>query len=189
MDINLRKAKQIQQSINEAINAIPLHTNVQITEYDDPLKTIETTAFELNRSLFKRVELITALYKIRALVSTKNSTCGIDAKLTLIAEVQAKQELFGALSGIAPIRNLNEIVGMHDKLKNAEVTDSYGRINQQTFNSPVVDQATVDLYKAKNKELQALKVSLQDEVLELNLKTKIKLDEETVKILKEAGIV
>lgn len=189
MDITLRKAKQIQTSIQGAINSIPLQTNVQITEYDDPLKTIEALRQELTANLLKKQSLISALYKIRNLVGQKNASSGLNDKLTLIAEVQAKQDVFGAVMNAGVIRNINEVMGMHEKIKSASAVDQYGRINQQAFNSPVLDQDTIDLYKAKFKELAAEKVNLQDEVLELNLKNKIKLDAGTVKVLKDAGVL
>lgn len=189
MDITLRKAKQIQQAINEAINSIPLQSNVQITEYDDPISVIGKTRETLTDNLFKKNALISALYKIRLMVGNKNATSGIDDKLTLIAEVQAKQELFSNLMNIGVQQDMKVILGVHEKIKSMSAIDQYGRINQQTFNTFVVDQDTVDLYKAKYKELQALKVNLQDEVLELNLRTKIKLDAGTVKVLKEAGLL
>lgn len=189
MDITLRKAKQIQQSINEAINSIPLQSNVQITEYDDPVELIDKTRKSLTDNLFKKTALITALYKVRLMVGNKNATSGLDDKLTLIAEVQAKQDLFSGLMNVGVQQDMKMILGMHEKIKAAPANDGYGRIQSQSFNSFVVDQDTIDLYKAKYKELQALKVSLQDEVLELNLKTKIKLDSGTVKVLKEAGVL
>lgn len=189
MDITLRKAKQIQQAIQESINSIPLPTNVQITEYDDPIKTIHKTSQTLTDNLFKKQELISALYKIRLLVGNKNATSGLDEKLTLIAEVQAKQDVFANLMNSGVQQDVNMILGMYEKIKSMSSVDSYGRLNQQAFNVFVTNQDTVDLYKAKYKELHAQKVSLQDEVLELNLKTKIKLDSGTVKVLKEAGVL
>lgn len=189
MDITLRKAKQIQQAINEAINSIPLQSNVQITEYDDPISVIGKTRETLTDNLFKKNALISALYKIRLMVGNKNATSGLDDKLTLIAETQAKQDVFSNLMNSGIQQDMKMVLGMHEKIKAMPAVDQYGRVQTQVFSSFVVDQDTIDLYKAKHKELQALKVSLQDEVLELNLRTKIKLDAATVKTLKEAGVL
>lgn len=189
MDITLRKAKQIQTQIRQAIDTTSVSANVQITEYDDPLKVIEETRAKMITGLDTRALLIGALYEIRGLVKAKNSSAGIDKRLGQIAQLQELQDLYNSASSQGIGRPLAEVTGMHEKLKSMPSVDTYGRMNQQALNVSVMDEDASEKLKANAKACQAKKVAVQDEILELNLKSKIKLSEETTTLLKDAGVL
>ena len=77
MNITLRKANAIQHSINEAIKKIEVALTVEINEF----QTVEEVITKANSLLVendtRRQKLTMALYNIRALLGTANTSSGI----------------------------------------------------------------------------------------------------------------
>ena len=85
MNITLRKANAVQNSINEAVRNIKVDLTVELNEFQN----IEEALTKANNSLIendtRRQKLTMALYNIRALVGTANSQSGIDTNLAKAA--------------------------------------------------------------------------------------------------------
>ena len=190
MNISLRKACALQNSINETIRGITIKTTIDLNEFQDPIVELQQANDKLFSSDGRRQQLLLALYNIRGLVGTANASCGIDLKLATAAFIDKR---IGQLEGIASLSPMTEehvIVGKLDKIRNRKEDNArslYGR--EDTVTTSVVNQAQIDLAKAEIQNLKKQKQKLNDEVLELNIKTDIPLSDEVVAILTAESLI
>lgn len=185
MNINLRKANAIQNSIQENIRSIQIETTLEVNEFQDPLKVIQ----QANESLFandaRRQKLLQAFYNIRALVATANAASGISTNLAKAAFVEKRILQLTDITKSKVITDLDVIAGKLEKIKTRK-DESYG--SRDTVITGIVTAEQLAQARAEIKNLTKQKQKIQDENLELNIKTEIPLTEDTVKTLTEEGI-
>ena len=190
MNITLRKANALQNSILEAIRGIKIETQIEISEFQDA----ETVLVAANQTLFandtRRQQLLLAHYNIRGLVGAANAQSGIDLALTKAAFVDKR---IAQLTELADGKTRIEaaiIAGKLEKIRNRKEDSRaslYGRDDTVTTPVIVVEQLAGIMDEIKN--LKKNKQKLNDEVLELNIKTEIPLSDETVKVLQAEGLI
>jgi uncharacterized protein YdcH (DUF465 family) len=189
MNISLRKASAIQNNITETIRDIEIKTTVDLNEFQDVAAELQTA----NNTLFindsRRQRLLMALYNIRALVGTANAQSGIDMKLATAAFVDKRVAQLGELAANKPVMDLAVINGKLDKIRNRkeDARSIYGR--DETVSTSVISEDQLRQIKTEIQNLKKQKQKLNDEVLELNIKTEIPLSEDVVKTLTEEGLV
>jgi hypothetical protein len=190
MNISLRKANAIQASINDAIRSIKITTRVEINEFQDA-KTEMVTA---NNTLFandvRRQKLLLALYNIRSLVGTANVQSGIDTKLATAAFIDKRISQLEEISGSEVVSEITVIEGKLEKIRNRKEDSRaslYGR--DDTVTTGVVGKEQMDQITAEIKNLKKQKQKINDEVLELNIKTEIPLSEDVVATLTAEGLI
>ena len=189
MNISLRKASALQNSINDAIKGIDLKGQVTLTEFHAPIMEIDkaTTLFKTN--LHRRDALVKALYEIRKQVSAANNRVGVDDKLTDIACLEKQIQNYTALS-VNEVREQEAVVlGKLDKIKNRkeDARSIYGFEN--TVSTSVFTQEDIKGFKAFVTGAKKAKQKLQDEVLELNVRTDISLNADTVQTLNSEALL
>ena len=81
MNITLRKANAIQNSINDAVKNIKVELTVELNEFQNIEEAISKANNNLIENDGRRQKLTMALYNIRALVGTANAASGIDTAL------------------------------------------------------------------------------------------------------------
>ena len=84
MNITLRKANALQNSIQEAIKNIKVGLDVEINEFQNVEDVLAKANSELVENDGRRQKLTMALYNIRALIGTANAASGISTSLSLI---------------------------------------------------------------------------------------------------------
>jgi hypothetical protein len=190
MNISLRKANAIQASINDAIRSIKITTRVEINEFQEA-KTEMVTA---NNTLFandaRRQKLLLALYNIRGLVGTANVQSGIDTKLATAAFIDKRIGQLEEISGSDVVSDITVIEGKLEKIRNRKEDSRaslYGR--DDTVTTGVISQEQMDQITAEVKNLKKQKQKINDEVLELNIKTEIPLSEDVVATLTAEGLI
>ncbi len=190
MNITLRKANAIQNSINDAVKNIKFDTTVELNEFQDP--GVELT--KANEALFaadaRRQKLTMALYNIRALVGTANAASGIDTALAKAAFIDKRIGQLEQLSDLKPFTDLEVIKGKLEKIKSLK-DEARSRIYGygDTVSTTVVSKEQIDQAKGEILSLKKSKQKLNDEILELNIKTEIPLSEDVVKTLQAEGLV
>ena len=192
MNITLRKANAIQHSINEAIKKIEVALTVEINEF----QTVEEVITKANSLLVendtRRQKLTMALYNIRALVGTANTSSGIDTALAKAAFIDKRIGQLEELAKATVITSLDVIKGKLDKIRNDKNVESarsriYGY--SDTVSTSVVSAEQLVTIKNEIKNLKKQKQKVNDEILELNIKTEIPLSEEVVGTLTAEGLV
>lgn len=189
MKVTLRKANALQTELNNALRAIDVETNVQVSEFQNPETVISEAHAKLQVSLARRLSLVKAIYDIRGLVGAANASAGIDGKLTQIAFIQRQQELLLPLS-IRPVRVQPEVLaGRLDKMRNRKEESRYSMMGSDDVSTSILSQTDIDAFVTGIKTLKKQKQTLQDEVLELNVRTEIELTADTEATLRTEGLV
>jgi uncharacterized protein YdcH (DUF465 family) len=190
MNITLRKASAIQNTILDAIKAIKVTHAVELNEFQN----IEETITKANSSLIendgRRQKLTMALYNIRALVGTANAASGIDTALAKAAFIDKRIAQLEQLAGSSEITSLDVIKGKIEKIKSLK-DEARSRIYGygDTVTTAVLSKEQIAQAKAEVLNLKKQKQKLNDEILELNIKTEIPLADDTVATLQAEGLL
>jgi hypothetical protein len=190
MNITLRKANALQNSITETIRGIKIETAIEINEF----QTVEEELQRANNTLMtndgRRQKLLLAMYNIRGLVATANASSGIDLALTKAAFIDKRIAQLEELSKLSAITSLDVIKGKLEKIRNRKEDSRasiYGR--DDTVSTSVVAEEQIAQVKEEIKNLKKQKQKINDEVLELNIKTEIPLSEDVVATLTAEGLI
>ncbi len=190
MNITLRKANAVQNSIQDTIKGIKVNLTVEINEF----QTVEDALAKANNDLVeadgRRQRLTMALYNIRALVGTANAASGISTSLAKAAFIDKRIGQLEQLAGAGELTALDVIKGKLDKIKNDKGENRrslYGY--NDTVSTSVLSAEQIAQAKAEVLSLKKQKQKLNDEVLELNIKTEIPLSDETVATLQAENLL
>jgi len=190
MQITLRKANALQSSILEAMKNIKIETLVTINEFETPEVKLGTANTNLFVNDQRRSDLLLAQFSIRGLVGAANATSGIDAKLTQAAYIDKRMSQLTELVSADKQMDLSVIKGKLDKIRNRKEESRaslYGRDDDVT--TPVQTEEQLASVKNLMLDLKKQKQKLNDEVLELNVRTEISLTDEVVSILKKENLI
>lgn len=192
MQINLRKANALQAEIRKAISSSGVSDTVSVTEYTGDIAGALNTAMDaFATDVTRKVALNTALFNIRKSIAQANAYVGISDILADVQTIDAVMAVYSGVATKAVAKSVEEITARVEKLKTAP-TDSSSRIygdRYSTVDTSVVDQSTIDMAKAKVKELKRQKQTLQDKLLTLNVNTTITISATDEMVLKVEGIV
>lgn len=191
MKITLRKASALQQAIQEAVKNIDITVKTELNEFED----VQTKLNQVNATLIKndqrRASLTACLYDIRSLVGAANAMSGINDRLAKAAYIDKR---LGQLATLVQAEALQEsltvITGKVEKIKNdkGESRRSLYGYND-TVSTGVLVAEQVAAFKAQVLDLKKSKQKLNDEVLELNVRTEIELPSEVELVLNQEGLV
>jgi hypothetical protein len=188
MNITLRKANAIQNSIQEAIKSIKIETSISINEFQDPATELQKANAQLFENDARRQKLLLALYNIRGLVGQANAASGIDVNLAKAAFVDKR---IGQLEVIASEDVMTDLAVITGKLKKLSEDKGERRIYgyNEHVTTTVLSKDQINQAKAEIKNLKKQKQQLNDEILELNIKTEIPLSEDVVNTLTVEGLL
>ena len=188
MNITLRKANAVQNSILETIKSIKIETSVDINEFQDPEAELKRANDQLFANDARRQKLLLAYYNIRGLVGAANAQNGIDVNLTKAAFIDKRVAQLIEISSVEPYTDVEVIKGRLDKIKNSESKSRiYGY--DDSVSTSVAAKEQIDQAKAEIQNLKKQKQKINDEVLEANIKTEIPLSEDVVATLTAEGLI
>jgi len=189
MKLTLRKASALQNSIQDTIKTIEVKTNVSINEFQDSTTVLATSNADVVKNDARRDALTKALYTIRAQVGNANSTAGVADRLSESAYIDKRIGHLQTLVGAEVQADAAVISGKLDKLRNRkdDAHNYYGR--EEGVVTGVLTQVQVDAFKATQRELKKRKQKLNDEVLELNVRTEVELADDVVATLNAEGLL
>jgi hypothetical protein len=191
MNITLRKASAIQNSIAEAVKNIKVELAVELNEFQNIEDTLSKANNELITNDGRRQSLTVALYNIRALVGTANAASGIDTALAKAAFIDKRIGQLEQLAGGTEITSLEVIKGKLEKIKNDKGDSNRRSIYgyNDTVSTGVLSKDQIAQAKTEILNLKKQKQKLNDEILELNIKTEIPLGDDTVATLQAEGLL
>jgi uncharacterized protein YdcH (DUF465 family) len=191
MNLTLRKANAVQAGINDAIKSIKIEATLELNEFQD----VQAALVKANETLFandsRRQRLLLSLYNIRGLVGAANAQSGIDMKLATAAFIEKRIGQLDELAKLSAVTDLAVINGKLEKIRNDKGENSRSRIYgySDTVSTTVVSQEQIDQIKAEIQNLKKQKQKLNDEILELNIKTEIPLSDDVVAALQAEGLI
>lgn len=185
MEITLRKASALQNTINETLKSIDFGVEVSINEFQEPETEIANHLKNLQANLVKRAALTKALYDIRKKVSRANKDAGIDDRLADVAHLEKELQFYNQLASRNPRIDAKVLIGKLEKIRNRKEENIYGR-GDEIISTVLSKNDIADFRKLAN-QAKKNKQKLQDEILELNVRTMIQLDGKTAEILEDEG--
>ena len=189
MNITLRRASALQNSIQEALKNAKVETEVELNEFQNADAAITVALDAMEAAVAQRDALIVALYTIRGQVSAANSAAGIDQRLTQAAMIDKQLGYATEVADAKVALDSSVINGRLEKIRAtpAERSSIYGYNN--TVSTSILSQADITAARARVQELKKAKQRINDEVLELNIRTEIALDSDIVSTLQAVGLV
>jgi hypothetical protein len=188
MKITLRKANALQNTIQDHIKTIDVKTSVSLNEFQNPEVELEFARNQLVANDAKRASLTKALYDIRTLVGRANSQTGV---ADLLAEAAYIDKRLAQLKGLIESAVVESMIVVEGKLEKLRDTDNKSRMYgyNDTVNTGVLTAEQIDGYRAEMRNLKKQKQSINDRVLELNVRTEFALDADTVALLQAEQLV
>jgi hypothetical protein len=191
MKITLRKASALQASIQEAIKNIDIAVKTELNEFEDVRTKLDASNATLIKNDQRRASLTACLYDIRSLVGGANALNGINDRLAKSAYIDKRIGQLATLTGADTVQeSMSVIIGKVEKLK---VPDTNGRRSlygySDTVSTGVLSAEQVAQFKAQALDLKKSKQKLNDEVLELNVRTEIELPSEVEMVLNQEGLI
>lgn len=187
MKISLRKANALQTAISEALSGLDFATEVAINEFEKPTAKIAEKQDAFFKNEQRRNALLDAQYQIRENVKQKNSSNGIDDRLVKVARLEKDVNFYSRFMKMEPALDNEVIVGKLGKLKGQPDAAYYGR--EETVRTGIFAADVIVDFKGKVSSLKKSKQALQDELLELNVRNEIELNDNTVAVLKAENIL
>lgn len=188
MKITLRKANALQNSINDAIKQIDIKTEVALTEFHKPEDEIARAATAARAGIQRRELLNHALYGIRHRVAEANHASGVNRNLTEVAALEKQIQFYTGLVSKEVRESAEVLAGKLRKIGEQEAKSriyGYG----DTVNTSVFTEEDIAGFKKIVSDLKKAKQQIQDTILETNVRTEIDLSDETVKVLRDEGLV
>ena len=191
MNITLRKANAVQNSITDTVKSIKIEFDLELNEFQDVEAAITKANADLVVNDGRRQKLIMALYNIRALVGTANAASGINTALAKAAFIDKRIGQLEQFASASEMTSLEVIKGKLEKIKNDKGETSRSRIYgySDTVSTSILSKDQITQAKAEILNLKKQKQQINDEVLELNIKTEVPLNEDTVATLQAEGLI
>jgi uncharacterized protein YdcH (DUF465 family) len=191
MNITLRKANAVQNSINDTVKNIRVDLTIEINEFQNVEDTLSKANNELIVNDGRRQNLTMALYNIRALVGTANAASGIDTALAKAAFIDKRIGQLEQLANGTEITLLEVIKGKLEKIKNDKGDNTRRSIYgySDTVSTGILSKEQIAQARTEILNLKKQKQKLNDEILELNIKTEIPLGDDTVATLQAEGLL
>lgn len=189
MNISLRKASAIQNRILEAIREIKIETSIQLNEFQDAETMLNQASETLWENDQRRNLLLLSLYNIRGLVGAANSASGVDLALSKAAFIDKRIVQLSEFASLSPVDSIDVINGRLAKIKEGDQSQRGRGWNPDTVETSVITSVRLSKVKSEILYLKKEKQKLNDEILELNIKTEIPLADETVKVLTDEGLI
>jgi uncharacterized protein YdcH (DUF465 family) len=188
MKLTLRKANALQNTIQDHIKTIDVNTSLSLNEFQNPGVELTYARGVLMQNDNRRNQLTKVLYAIRAKVGRANTESGVADLLTDAAYIDKR---LGQLKGLTEGKALESDVVIEGKLEKLRQVEAKNRIYGygDTVDTGVLTAEQVEGYKAEMRSLKKEKQSINDKVLELNVRTEIELDADTVSLLQAEQLV
>lgn len=187
MQVSLRKANALQVAINEALKGLEFKSDVSINEFQNPSKEIELAKEKFDRNVQRRWNLIAALYNIRTSVASANASNNIDNLLADLARLEKDIVFFSQYVKANVRTDLKVIGGKLEKIANRE-GESYG-FHSSEVSTSIFEESDLENFRINLSTSKKKKQALQDQLLEVNVRTTIELDAGTVEVLKAEDII
>jgi hypothetical protein len=188
MKLTLRKANALQNAIQEQVKEITVTMTVSLNEFQSSTVELTNARDKLVKSDARRNTLTKVLYKVRAQVGRANVESGVADLLTDAAYIDKRLGHLKSLTESKVVEDLAVIEGKLEKLRTQEKASRMYGYND-TVDTGVLTAEQIEGYKAEMRDLKKQKQSINDKVLELNIRTEIELSAETVSVLTTESLV
>jgi hypothetical protein len=188
MKITLRKANALQNTIQDHIKTIDVKTSISLNEFQTVEGEVSVARGAVIENDLKRARLTKVLYGIRARVGRANVESGVADLLTEAAYIDKRLGHLKSLTESNAVESYTVLNGKLQKLRDSEPKSRMYGYND-TVETGVLTPEQIEAYKADMRSLKKEKQSINDRMLELNVRTEIELDADTVSLLQAEQLV
>lgn len=186
MQVSLRKANALQVAINEALKGLEFKAEISINEFQKPEAMIAAASKTFFGNAHRRSALLRSLYQIRKAVAAANAANEIDNRLADLALLEKEVTFFTSQAKAQPRLDAEVIHGKLVKIVNRTEDSYYAKAEVETSIFTADDLKSLSRLAVTAKKA---KQKLQDELLELNVRTTIELSETAVATLTAEDIL
>lgn len=193
--INLRKASAVQRELLTEICNLRQDSNftskVILDGYRDVDAVIGEARVKFDTNLRKCFSLTDVMYSIRNKIGIKNVESGISTKLTEIAKLKNIIAIHtGKVENVILPREVIEGKLMQLRAHLSKTSDSmYSYIENQGVVTSILSEDEVDTYASNLSKVKKAIRELNEDILMLNVKTVIDLDEVEVSVLEDLKLI
>ena len=187
MKLTLRKANALQNAIQDHIKTIDVKNTIQLNEFQSPEVELPKALATLVDNDTRRFALMTAIYNIRASVGRANVESGVADLLTRAALVDKRLAHLKGFTESKTQENASVLEGKLAKMREGGERRVYGY--NDSIESGVLTDVVMETFKIETRALKKEKQSINDKVLELNVRTEIELDAQTVELLQKEQLI
>jgi hypothetical protein len=190
--LNLRKAAATQTILQDLLKSINVANSIELNEFQDPATAINEANGKLFANDTRRNDVLMSIYSIRSLVGLQNAISGVGSKLTQIAYIDKRiSQLEQLIADVTPMLDMDVIQGKLEKIR-TRVNDNsrasiYG-LNDEVRTS-VLSTDQIENIRGVIRDLRKQKSALNDEILELNIKSEIELTPDVEAVLTREGLI
>lgn len=187
MELNLRKARKLESKIDSLVkklnNQVKTSKSVRVNAdiQTEVLPELVEARNEFSQNYENIISLVDAKYSIRQLIGDKNQESGINSK------INEKVKLENRLSIINNVLNSFDYLDQReledDSARYKALLENGDRFSRSTFEANFLLQKDEDNYKNEKINLNKQVEKIEDELLDLNASTKIKLSKDLVSLL------
>jgi len=188
MKISLRKANALENAIKEHISTIEAKADLSINEFQTAQVEITKARTALIANDARRAALLSILYNVRSLVGRANVESGVSELLTHAAFIEKRQAQLKLMTESTATESEAVVDGKLQRIRdNKSEHRSYGYNDSVTVGVLTAEQ--IAGYKALVLQLKKEKQSINDKVLELNVRTEITINDNDVAMLQSEQLV
>ena len=189
--LNLRKAAATQTILQDLLKSIEVANSIELNEFQDPATAINEANGKLFANDTRRNDVLMSIYSIRSLVGLQNAISGVGSKLTQIAYIDKRiSQLEQLIDGVTPMLAMDVITGKLEKIR-SRPADSRASIygHGDEVRTGVLSTEQVESVRGVVRDLRKQKSALNDEILELNIKSEIELTPDVETVLAREGLI
>ena len=191
MQVNLRKARQIEALLNKHYNT-DIECSLQYSIYGkltvDILDiSIESGIEEFDDAIDELRNINASIFEIRSLIPHANETSGINSYIAERAKYKNFLTRLNQFKYVQPIQKTDEIFSkIEAKLSGVGINSMRTNDDEVTISKCSRDQ--LGIIKQDIADCKQIIVNMDDAILEQNVATKIVLSEEIVRLLRQLSI-
>lgn len=187
MELNLRKARKLESKIDSLVkklnNQVKTSKSVRVNAdiQTEVLPELVEARNQFSDSYNNIISLVDAKYSIRQLIGDKNQESGINSRINEKVKLENRLNI------------INNVLNSFDYLDQRELEDDSARykallengdrFSRSTFEANFLLQKDEENYKEEKINLNKQVEKIEDELLDLNASTKIKLSKDLVSLL------
>lgn len=189
MKINLRKSNVLQLAIQDALKGIKFTTDATINEFQDAESKISELKAKFLADNQRHTALTESLYEIRKAVGQANYSAGVAVKLADIAVCDKQIQTYTELANKAVRENAEVVEGKLNKIRNRKEDARSVYYSDSTVDTSIFSVEDIAEFRATVIRAKKEKQRLQDELLDINVRTEITLSDQVVGTLTAEGLL
>ncbi|MBW3243358.1 hypothetical protein KUV57_11850 [Epibacterium sp. DP7N7-1] len=187
MDITIRRAANLQTSIQEILKGLDTSPSAEISIFSEVAEEVPLAAIAFDKALTRQEKLTSALFDIRRKTGKTNAEAGISELLTDQAELSMRIEQLSRIADAKPrepdyvnTRRANRMQSREEPAQH--YGHSSGPVEKMQVN--LLDETAIAAKQIELMDKKRQRTEIKDRLAELNAVTRITLSDDTVATLK-----